>query len=210
MRHMLHQCRLCLFCLALLLLTNQCGDDEPQHDPTGTGDGLAATSGAGAVELAGAAAGPDGKANGSTAAPSVGMGGGGASIKAGDGGSSGTAGAMNVPPPDDGMPTWSGIYNHTFYSCKNAVCHGKGVAGVDMTSQQSAYDSLVGQTSDPTRDCAMLNLKRVEPGEPERSLLYLKLDIAAPCGQQMPPGGTVPQKVRDRVRDWIMLGAKND
>lgn len=79
-----------------------------------------------------------------------------------------------------------------------------------MTTQQRAYDSLVGQASDPMRECAMLGLNRVEPGEPDKSLLYIKLDINTPCGQQMPPGGAVSEQVRERVREWILQGAKND
>ena len=79
-----------------------------------------------------------------------------------------------------------------------------------MTTQQAAYDSLVDQPSDPNRECAMLGLKRVVPGDPDKSLFYLKLDINAPCGQQMPIGGVLTPKTVTRIRDWIAMGAKND
>ena len=34
----------------------------------------------------------------------------------------------------------------------------------------------------------------IVPGEPAESLLYLTLDINAPCGQQMPAAGQLSQK----------------
>jgi hypothetical protein len=50
----------------------------------------------------------------------------------------------------------------------------------------------------------------VVPGEPDNSLMWLKLAVDAPCGQQMPVGGQLSQKARDRIRAWIEMGAKND
>lgn len=199
MRHPSHRLRLALSCLPMLLVTVHCTDDASSSEPLGAHSGHASRGDAGgsSADAASDAEAPDGTSASADAA-------------AGSPSAPGTAGAMSAPPPDDGKPTWSGIYNHSFRSCRNAICHGKGVAGVDMTSQQSAYDSLVGHASDPTRECAKLGLNRVEPGEPEKSLMWLKLDINAPCGQQMPPGGTLPQAVVDRVHDWIAQGAKND
>jgi len=56
----------------------------------------------------------------------------------------------------------------------------------------------------------MFDSQRVVPHEPENSLLYRKLAQTAPCGQQMPPGGQLSLAARERVREWIMLGAKDD
>ena len=58
--------------------------------------------------------------------------------------------------------------------------------------------------------CAMLGKKRVVPHEPDESLLYLKLTVDAPCGQQMPPGGQLRDDAREQVRAWIEAGAKNN
>jgi hypothetical protein len=121
-------------------------------------------------------------------------------------GTQGAAGMM----PDDHKPTWSGIYQYELRACRVDVCHGGGLAGINMATKQGAYDSLVDHASDPTRPCAMLGKKRVVPGDPMNSLLYIKLDINVTCGQQMPPGGQLSQAARDRIRDWIMMGAKND
>jgi hypothetical protein len=38
----------------------------------------------------------------------------------------------------------------------------------------------------------------------------MKLDINAPCGQQMPVGGQLSDKAIARIHDWIAMGAKND
>jgi hypothetical protein len=86
-----------------------------------------------------------------------------------------------------------------------------GFSMLNMATREAAYAALVDQDSNPRNmGCAPLGLKRVKPRDPEQSLLYLKLDINAPCGQQMPPGGLLTQESRDEVRDWIANGAKND
>jgi hypothetical protein len=115
-----------------------------------------------------------------------------------------------APAMDDGLPTWTGIYAFSFKSCQVDICHGRNLVGVNMTSKDAAYESLVGQPANASSMCAMLGKMRVVPGDPDNSLLFLKLDINAPCGQQMPVGGQLAAKQIQRVREWIMLGAKND
>lgn len=106
--------------------------------------------------------------------------------------------------------TFSHIYENAFRTCRTQ-CHVMGFSMLNMATREAAYAALVDQDSNPRNmGCAPLGLKRVKPGAPEQSLLYLKLDISAPCGQQMPPGGLLTQAFRDEVRDWIANGAKND
>jgi hypothetical protein len=58
---------------------------------------------------------------------------------------------------------------------------------------------------------------RVVPGDPENSLLYLKLANRAPCGSGMPVAGP-PREMSglfnarqlEVVRSWIAAGAKKD
>jgi hypothetical protein len=114
-----------------------------------------------------------------------------------------------APTIDDGMPTFTNIYTFDFRSCR-ATCHVMGTAGLLMATQESAWNSLVNQPSNPARECAQLGKQRVVPNDPDNSLLYLKLDMNAPCGQQMPPGGQLSRVARERVRTWIAMGAKND
>ena len=111
---------------------------------------------------------------------------------------------------EPGPPTWSSLYDNELWSCSNPMCHGGGLAGVNFASKDAAWHSLIDQPANPKFDCAGLGKKRIVPGDPDNSLLILKLDINAPCGQQMPPGGTLSDKAVARVREWIELGAKND
>lgn len=106
--------------------------------------------------------------------------------------------------------TFTHVYEHVFMSCKLKMCHGGGLIGIDMSSRDGAYASLVDVPSNPAAPCAKLGKKRIAPGQPEESLLYLKLDANAPCGQQMPPGGQLSQELRDEVKQWIEDGAKDD
>jgi hypothetical protein len=106
--------------------------------------------------------------------------------------------------------TFTHVYEHVFMSCKLKMCHGGGLIGIDMSSRDAAYASLVDQPSNPSAPCAKLGKKRIERGQPDDSLLYLKLDANAPCGQQMPPGGQLSQELRDEVRQWIESGANDD
>jgi hypothetical protein len=113
-------------------------------------------------------------------------------------------------PAEAGPGTFTHVYEHAFMSCKLKMCHGGGLIGIDMSSRDGAYASLVDQPSNPTAPCAKLGKKRIQPGQPDESLLYLKLDANAPCGQQMPPGGQLTQELRDEVRQWIESGASDD
>jgi hypothetical protein len=113
---------------------------------------------------------------------------------------------------DDGMPTFTNIFTFDFRSCRVSTCHGMGLAGVLMATQDSAWTSLVNQPSSSSSQakCMALGKQRVVPNDPDNSLLYLKLDVNAPCGQQMPPGGQLSRVARERIRTWIAMGALND
>ncbi|HET8938909.1 MAG TPA: hypothetical protein VFN67_35940 [Polyangiales bacterium] len=112
---------------------------------------------------------------------------------------------------EPGLPgTFSHIYEEAFKTCRTG-CHGMGFSMLNMATRDLAYAALVDQDSNPgNKECAKLMLKRVKPGAPDESLLVKKLDIHAPCGQQMPPGGTLRRELQDEVREWIANGAKDD
>src|SRR5258706_6272430 len=69
-------------------------------------------------------------------------------------------------------------------------CHGGGkvLGSLRLTTQVGAYKAIV-------------------PGSPEKSRLYLTMEI--PTGQPgaMPPSGQLPKADRDLIRDWIKGGA---
>lgn len=123
---------------------------------------------------------------------------------------SGAAGRSSERVADAPMGSFSHLFGQTFSTCKIDFCHGGGRAGLDMSSREAAYRTLVDMPSSPTAACGMLGKKRVVAGEPEESLLFLKLDINAPCGQQMPPGGVLPESSVQEIHDWIAAGAKDD
>ena len=60
-------------------------------------------------------------------------------------------------------------------------------------------------------DCTSTGMMLVVPGDPDNSLLYLKL-TTAPCGDAMPPtgSGALPADAIELVRQWILAGAKKD
>jgi len=126
----------------------------------------------------------------------------------GSSGGSGGAGSTSTASAEPG--SFSHIYEVAFKTCRTQ-CHGMGFSMLDMKTRDMAYSQLVDHDSNPgNKECAALGLKRIKPGAPDESLLYKKLDINSPCGQQMPPGGQLSQELRDEIRDWIMNGAKDD
>jgi hypothetical protein len=90
------------------------------------------------------------------------------------------------------------------------ACHMTGQeAGEIALHPKAAYDALVGVASRETA------LKRVEPGDPEKSYLYLKLtDAHLPVGgsgEPMPMGNyPLPAEQIELVRQWIVEGAKRN
>jgi uncharacterized membrane protein len=73
-----------------------------------------------------------------------------------------------------------------------------------------AYGNLVSVPAgaEPAYQCKDSGLMRVKPGDPEHSLLYLKL-TNPPCGSKMPPAAftQATQEQVELVRQWIMDGA---
>jgi uncharacterized membrane protein len=73
-----------------------------------------------------------------------------------------------------------------------------------------AYTNLVGVRAGAAEGnlCRDSGLLRVQPGDPDHSLIYLKL-TKPPCGSQMPPAAFAPptQEQVELVRQWIADGA---
>ena len=111
-------------------------------------------------------------------------------------------------------------------SCSNAYCHYSGVgvrfSALDMSSRSYAYWSLVDQPA-AGPGCSRMGT-RVIPGNPDDSLLYLKVSQASPCGARMPANPTtlltkgtaefsgtpLPDDQQQLIADWIANGAKDD
>ena len=112
-------------------------------------------------------------------------------------------------------------------TCSNDYCHYNGVgirySALDMSSQVYAYWSLVGQPC-MGPSCSEMGT-RVIPGDPNDSILYLKVsETMPPCGSQMPAdpgvltsqgtsvfsGTALPDDQQQLIHDWIQAGAQNN
>lgn len=89
-------------------------------------------------------------------------------------------------------------------------CHG-GSGGLFLTQGQS-YINLVNVNA----QAACTTQKRVLPGNPDNSVLYIRTSSNSAdtqCGQnsRMPQGSPrLPQATIDLIKDWITQGAKNN
>ncbi len=108
-------------------------------------------------------------------------------------------------------PQWSSLYPTLRMRCVDG-CHDATTrfGGLDLSTQEVAYTSVVGQSPGPmTVSCAGQGAY-VTAGMPDASLLLSKLSETPACGSRMPIGGTLPESYTDVMREWIMLGAMND
>lgn len=110
------------------------------------------------------------------------------------------------PPPADA--TFTRVQTEVFsVSCALSGCHAGSAptAGMDL-SAGVAYQNTVGMTSTERGD-----LKRIEPGDPNRSYLIKKIrgdpDIT---GGMMPLIGSITTGQRQLVIDWVRRGAPQD
>lgn len=91
--------------------------------------------------------------------------------------------------------------------CALSGCHDSATrrAGLDL-SEGNAYVNLVNVNS--SQDARW---KRVVPGSPQESLLYLKVSQdSPPVGGRMPPPprSALTADQQDKIRDWILQGAQ--
>lgn len=94
----------------------------------------------------------------------------------------------------------SSIFNS---SCAKSGCH-NGVQSPLLTSGNS-FNSLVGVSS-----AFSAGKKLVEPGEPDLSVLYLRVSGSSE-GNQMPKGETpLSSSQQTQIKDWIRAGAQNN
>lgn len=105
-------------------------------------------------------------------------------------------------------PTFSSIQANIFTpKCVNAGCHPGNLAPMSLRSGE-AYDNLVNVPA-PAYDG-----DRVEPGDADNSILYLKVigdasvgGTAARMPLNLPP---LNNAEINAIRDWINNGAQND
>jgi hypothetical protein len=111
-------------------------------------------------------------------------------------------------------PTWTRVYEEVIVP-KCLPCHASDIGttrgGLDMSTKIDAYANLVNA---PTEGEACTEAgTRVSPGNPDDSIMYLKVstDDPAPCGAKMPymlP--SLSDEEAELIEDWIRAGARDD
>jgi outer membrane protein assembly factor BamB len=120
-----------------------------------------------------------------------------------------------------GAPTWSAIYPEIIVGtgCSGAAqCHGgsSGLGNLTFMSKEQSYAALVGvkamgmTITGAGKNCSEIDILRVAPGDPDKSLMVQKLEGTQPCGDSMPPGSKLTDAQLQQVRMWVKNGAKND
>ena len=106
-------------------------------------------------------------------------------------------------------PTLDDIQSSVFaVTCATSGCHtgptsGSLPSGMDLTSADASFTSLVGVSS-----IQQPAISRVAAGDPDNSYLVQKVEGTAATGARMPLGGApLDQAVIDDIRQWIADGA---
>jgi hypothetical protein len=118
----------------------------------------------------------------------------------------------------DYSPTLTAIYTEIFSrQCAIPFCHG-GAAGSppSFSSKDDSYQALVNVPANGMKcaDAGMGGLLLVVPGQPDMSLLYMKVEQPSPpglCGDPMPGNGPPLEAMQiQQIQEWIAQGAQND
>lgn len=122
-----------------------------------------------------------------------------------------------TPAPGPSDATFTSVYDEVFVGagCAGGSCHGANAGRLSFTTQREAYDALVGVVA-RGEACGPLttlgtSLLRVDPGNPDGSLLFDKVASTQPsCGDPMPISSALDPAQVDLIREWISAGALNN
>lgn len=103
------------------------------------------------------------------------------------------------------QPTFSSIQDNIFtQKCVNRGCHNP-TPGPMSLQVGNAFGNLVNIQS------PVYGRPRVDPGDPNNSVLYLKVISGGGVGSQMPLSGSkLSSEEMNAIRDWIAGGAQNN
>jgi hypothetical protein len=122
------------------------------------------------------------------------------------------ASTATPPPPRTYAPTYTAVWDEILApSCAWLYCHGGDGLLFTLHTKEGGYDSLLEPAAGV--DCKDTGLRRIEPGEPDRSLAILKLSEPPPCGDRMPialVASALPPEDIEQLRAWVARGAPED
>jgi hypothetical protein len=176
-----------------------------------TGAAGSTSSGAGGQSVAGSTG-----ATGGTTGAAGAKGDAGAAGRGSSGGAGGTTGTSDAGAASDGSTPSITYTNYIEPMLNNACggCHFDGGATVPKDGfGYTSYAKLVGPVSADHTGCASLDAskRRVVPGHPENSLIYIKVTVQNPpagCGGHMPYMGTnMSPENQASLKAWILAGA---
>src|SRR3954468_24296166 len=127
-------------------------------------------------------------------------------------------GGSNASSTDNGPPgTFTEIYDKilaTQTESRCNFCHSMPASQVSNgmfhtgKDQAETYASIIDRMS-TSQACSGRSV--IVPGDPEQSLLFLKIAGQPPCGNRMPLGGkALSSEQIQLIRSWIAAGANND
>jgi hypothetical protein len=122
-----------------------------------------------------------------------------------------------TPPLD---PTFTNVMKQVIneLNCGGPLCHSTAAGGFQLGPKDALHAALVDQPASGAKCRLPLDagpgapaLILVIAGNPDESLLFMKLTARQPCGDTMPATAkTLKREQIDLVREWIADGAKND
>lgn len=118
-------------------------------------------------------------------------------------------GTIIAAPEPDPEGSWQGG------SCASARCHSAGEAAGELLLSEGPSRALEALVEVPARgvQCAPTGMPLIVPGDPDASLLWLKVSRASAsvCGNRMPSSGSLlSEQQRCALREWIRCGACED
>ncbi|QXD16765.1 hypothetical protein GQ464_007455 [Rhodocaloribacter litoris] len=112
------------------------------------------------------------------------------------------------PPPPDDTVSFAAVQSIFTSNCAFSGCHAGTfpAQGLNLSAGQ-AYANIVNVPSQEEP-----SLDRVEPGDPDRSYLFMKITGAPGIRGERMPLGRPPLSAEqiERIRRWIEAGAPND
>lgn len=123
----------------------------------------------------------------------------------------GCQGSVNMPPPPSGQPISFANQIQPIFTASCIDCHagsGPPFSGITLSLEAGvSYAEIVNQPSEQDASWTL-----VVPGDPDNSLLYLKVSSdTPPVGSTMPLfGARLSANELALLRDWIEQGALNN